>query len=173
MERASDRRDIILVVALGNRLAGDDGFGGWVADALRVGQPSECSLQDLTGASPLALLDLLEGQKGLILVDAVVDAQRPVGALVDATWAETARLVLAHDLVCSTHGLSLSDALGLASRLAILPTRVRVVGGVARALGVGEAATPEMIQAVPAAARRVRQWVARWSRETSDAGRQT
>jgi hydrogenase maturation protease len=154
--RAADAgigRGAVVVVGIGQPMAGDDGVGIAVAELLaRQG----IAVRMAADASPV--LSLLEDGARVIAVDAVVGAGRP-GEVMLLEGEQVAAGVAAAAPV-STHGLGLADAIGLARALhgdaaARAVTVVGVVIERPRALGAG--LSPAIAAAVaPAAAMAMR-----------------
>jgi hydrogenase maturation protease len=71
----------VLVLGLGNQLAGDDGIGARVASALAADPRLPAGVEARqAGSDLLRLADALSGRRNVVLVDAVLDADR-VGAV--------------------------------------------------------------------------------------------
>jgi hydrogenase maturation protease len=139
------------VIGVGNRWAGDDSAGLLVAEALRDRVPAGVAVTTHEG-EPTALLDLWEGARVAVVVDAITGAGPP-GA-VHAFDATTSPLP-ASFAGPSTHAFSVAQAIELARRLGRLPARVVVVGVEGRRFEAGAAPTPEVEDAIPAGAARV------------------
>ena len=111
------------VIGLGQRVAGDDGVGLAVVDALRArGVPA--GVEVVCASEDAALVSLLETAVPVVLVDAVLGS--PAGDVLELDPAELARRD-AHAV--STHGIGVADAVALARTLApetVAPS-VRVV----------------------------------------------
>lgn len=153
----------VLVLALGNPEAGDDGVGPRVARELRARDDPRMRVVDLASGGPSALLDELEGGGGLIVVDAVTGPGLVPGEVVDVDWRDPARPGLAGGAAISSHAMSVGEQLRLADRLGILPGRVRIVCVALGSAKLGDAMSPAVRDAVPGATSRVLEWVARWS----------
>jgi len=141
----------ILVVAPGNPMAGDDGFGQRVAARLQDLDPPSLQIVDLGREGPAGLLDHLENQAGLILVDAVTAPGRSPGEIVDVDWASEGRPALVHESALSTHGLSIARQLELAAGLGLLPGRVRLIGAVLESTRCGDGLSAPLVPAVSSA----------------------
>ena len=150
------------MAALGNPMAGDDAFGPLVARHLLGLDHPRLQVVDLGRESPSTLLDYLEGQSGLIVVDAVDAPGLTVGEVLDVDWRAADRPQLLHESALSTHGLTVADQLDLATSLNLLPERARLIGAVAATAqlggGISSALTPALAQAV----QRVLFWWERW-----------
>ena len=116
----------VLIACVGNADVAADALGPRVAAHLAPLASRDVRVADL-GTSPAQLLDLLPERDALIVVDAVVNAPRFSGPLIDLEWP-TARTLRSLEPAHSTHGLSVAEQLELADRLEMLPDEVRIVG---------------------------------------------
>lgn len=91
------------VIGVGHGGSGDDAVGLAVARRLR-----EKGVEALEVSEPTALLELLDTNRPVIIVDAVVGADDP-GAVVELSTTSIARARFV-----STHGLDVASAVGLA-----------------------------------------------------------
>ncbi len=113
-----------LVVALGQRVAGDDGAGLAVLDELRRRVlPQDVELRSLAEAS--SLVPLLETRRLVIVVDAVVGPEP--GAVLVLSPADLAR---GSAMSVSSHGIGVGQAVELARTLygEALSSRIDIVG---------------------------------------------
>ena len=114
-----------LVIGLGNPLRGDDGVGVCVAQMLTEQVlPPGVEVVD-GGTQGLGIVNLMEGWRRVILVDAAAVGKSP-GQFVRFTLDE-ARLP-GDDQHLSVHAAGLNDALLLAQALKILPDEVIIFG---------------------------------------------
>lgn len=156
----------ILVATFGNTMAGDDAFGQLVGDRVRAMELQDVAIAQV-GAQPYGLVHRLEDDHpGLVIVDASLATQEiSAGQLLDLDFLAPNNLQLVHDIVVSTHGLSVANELELARRLHVLPPRVRLVTATVEHFEVGSPPTVVTQRLVePAAicvARIVRQWRSR------------
>jgi hydrogenase maturation protease len=147
----------ILVVGIGQSLRGDDAAGLAAVQFWQEAYPESANHPavrveqiELPG---LSLLDELDGPTAAILVDAVRSGGKP-GSL---------HLLGEDDLSTfgagtgSAHGMGVAETLALGRRLypGVLPSTIVLVGIEAGELGLGEALSPEVSQALPAAARAI------------------
>jgi hydrogenase maturation protease len=139
------------VIGVGNSWAGDDAAGVLVVQALRDRLPGAVAAVTHEG-EPTALLDLWDGARLAVVVDAVEGAGPP-GTVhtFDATDAPLPASIEGR----STHAVTLAQAVELARSLGRLPARLVVVGIEGRRFEAGAAPLPEVAGAVEAAARRV------------------
>jgi hydrogenase maturation protease len=147
------------VIGLGQPAAGDDGVGLEVVTHLRRrGLPAGVEL--LTVPEPSALIPLLlAGTAAVVLVDAVL--AEPPGRVLDLTVEALARRA---PRPVSSHGLDLGGAVELARALGggEVSGRIMVVAvSIARPRRLCFDLSPEVAAAVPVAAARVLEVVAR------------
>ncbi len=128
----------IVVLCVGNLLAGDDGVGVHVADALRPGQSTEVMPGGTVpgGALPggvrvvdggtigLELLSVIEDARALVIVDAV-ELRAPPGT-VRVLEGPALHAALARHM--SVHQVAVADLLALGRLTGRLPERVAMVG---------------------------------------------
>jgi len=127
----SERASVVLI-GVGNALRHDDAAGLEVvrrlraqANAARIAARAQIALLEHEG-EPLALLDMWEGARAAVLVDAVSSGAEP-GTIhrVDASRGPIpARLRSS----TSTHAVGLGEAIELARELRRLPARVLLYG---------------------------------------------
>lgn len=115
-----------LVVCIGNRLVGDDGFGPQVFDALaRESLPPHVHVR-LLETRGIALLDELDGPDLLIVVDAVQLGAAPgtLHVLESETLRDVARMPV------TSHDIALNEALAVCGVLypERLPSNVLFIG---------------------------------------------
>jgi len=107
------------VIGIGAEDRGDDAAGLLVARLLRLAAPQGVEVHESAGDAG-RLLELIEGADRVV----VVDAAR--GAGVPGTVKRVQLDAALESPACSTHGLGLAEALGVASELGILPPVLRV-----------------------------------------------
>jgi len=135
----------ILILGLGNPLRGDDGIGPRVVDALlQRGLPAGVEALD-AGAAGLDLLNLLEGPRRVIVVDAADVGLEP-GRFARFTPDE-ARLVGVADAL-SSHGAGLAEALALARACGQPLPEIVIFGVQPESLEWGEGLSPAVKGAV-------------------------
>lgn len=140
------------VIALGQPSAGDDGVGVAVLAALRArALPPDVELSHLSDAT--ALVSLLDSPVPIILVDAVLAS--PAGQVVELGPDE---LASSEPLRMSSHGLGITEAIGLARALSdgadVAPVRIVAIT-IKRPERYGHGLSDEALAAVPVAAARV------------------
>ncbi|MBN1529374.1 MAG: hydrogenase maturation protease [Thermoleophilaceae bacterium] len=137
------------MLGIGNPWRGDDAAGLEVARRLR-----EAGLRALEReGEPSTLLDAWEGEREVILVDAVSSGCEP--GTVHRLDAAAAPLP-AELFAVSTHHLSVADAVELARSLGRLPERLELYGIEGAAFDAGGGMTPAVAEAVEAVAAELR-----------------
>lgn len=136
-----------LIIGLGNPLRGDDGVGICVVRAL-----AERSLPDGVevmdgGTQGLGLVNLMEGRRRVILVDAASMGQNP-GQFVRFALGEAC--LRGDDQPLSVHAAGLREALLLAQALRMLPDQLIIFGVQPAKVDWGDALSPEIEAALPA-----------------------
>ena len=134
-----------LVLGIGNDLRGDDGAGLEVARRLRAAGVRALGC----AGDPSGLLDVWEGERDVILVDAVRSGAAP-GTLhrMDAR----ARPLPTRLFCGSTHHVGVADAVELGRALGRLPERLRIVGIEGESFATGTGLSPAVDRAVEAVA---------------------
>jgi hydrogenase maturation protease len=155
---------MIAMIALGQKLRGDDGAGlaavrCWQAMFPEQAGNAEARIE-LAGLPGLGLLDLLQGVKAAILVDAV-QSGAPAGSVHLFTEPDLANRSL---VTSSVHGFGVKEALALGRALAERgsfslppPERIAIVGLEAGRLDLTQALSPDVQAALPAAARLIQE----------------
>ncbi|SFI85216.1 hydrogenase maturation protease [Albimonas pacifica] len=141
----------VRVIGLGAPLRGDDAVGREVARRLRAHAPPGVEIHDSDGETA-ALVELLEGARAAILVDACRSGAAP-GALrrLDAAAGPLPAGLGA----VSTHGLGPAEAIELARALGVLPPRCLVYAIEAARFDPGAPLTPAVALAAERAAERI------------------
>lgn len=112
----------ILLLALGNDILGDDAVGLLAARALRRLGPKNVDVVESFEAG-FALLDLMQGYRSVVIVDAIHTGTAPPGTLHEYTRDDFER-VIAH----SPHYVGLPELFAIARRLDLpFPEDVRIV----------------------------------------------
>jgi len=129
-----------VVIGLGNEFRGDDAAGRKVARSLLDSTlPPHVEVREATGESA-RLLELWDGKERVLLVDAVHSGAEP--GTIHRFDASSSPLPGTFSPTCSTHSLSLPDAIGLARTLGRLPRVVIVYGIEGRNFETGAPPTP-------------------------------
>jgi hydrogenase maturation protease len=149
-----------VVVGVGNEFRRDDGAGPEVIARLRALQPGDASLSGVTLAlsdgEPGRMIDLWEGTRLAVVIDAVRDPAMPPGYRYQVAVDALTGIV---DGVASSHSIGLGDTVELARVLGRLPARLTVLAVVGRDFGFGTELTAEVAAAVPELVERVREIV--------------
>ncbi len=145
------------MIAIGQRVGGDDGVGYAVLERLQAdGVPAGVEL--VRADEDAALVGLLETAAPVVIVDAVLGA--PPGLVVELAPAD---LAAGGCTPVSTHGLGVAQAIALAHAVApdgVAPS-IRIVGvTIERPTRYAQALSPAVAAAVAPAAARVRALVA-------------
>lgn len=132
-----------LVIGLGRADCGDDAAGPHVIERLERQHGRAVETRICTGGT-LALLDMWQGRRRVVLVDAVQANERP-GTLLQLDLART-------PLPCSlqhvsTHDLGLGEAVEMARSLHVLPQTLIFYGIVGRDFAPGSSMHPEVSRA--------------------------
>ena len=137
----------VLVLGLGNPLRGDDAIGPRVVEELtRRGLPEGVTALD-GGAGGLDLLQVLEGWKRVVVIDAA-DVGREPGQFVRFT-PDQVRLAQAADRF-SLHHAGLSEVLALADALGRALPEIVIFGAQPAGVGWGEGLSPAVETVLPA-----------------------
>lgn len=134
-----------MVVGVGNEYRGDDGAGRQVARALTAPPLPGIEVRESSGES-LSLMELWAGADRVLLVDAVQTGAEP-GTLHRFDAGDTP-LPAEFLQQCSTHALSLAEAVEMARALDSLPREVVVYGIEALSFEHGTTLTPTVREAV-------------------------
>ena len=149
-----------VVVGVGNEFRRDDGAGPEVIARLRALQPGDASLSGVTLAlsdgEPGRMIDLWEGTRLAVVIDAVRDPAMPPGYRYQVAVDALTGVV---DGAASSHSIGLGDTVELARVLGRLPARLTVLAIVGRDFGFGTELTAEVAAAVPELVERVREIV--------------
>jgi hydrogenase maturation protease len=160
MTRRGDPGQRTVVVGVGNEFRRDDGAGPAVIARLRALQPGDASLSGVTLAlsdgEPGRMIDLWEGARLAVVIDAVRDSRLPPGHRYQLAAGPLAG---AADGTASSHGISLGDTVELARVLGRLPARLTVLAVVGRDFSFGTEMTAEVAAAVAELVEQVREIV--------------
>jgi hydrogenase maturation protease len=138
----------VRVIGCGNPEAGDDAVGLLAVGLARRRLPPEVDVVEAGLA--LKVLDLLEDVDAVVIADAVrtPSGGRKAGALIHAI-GDPDGLPAELRSALSSHGLGLSEAVGLAAAIGPLP-RVVFLGVEAGDLTIGHGLSPAVAAALPA-----------------------
>jgi hydrogenase maturation protease len=161
-----------VVLGLGNRIQGDEALGALVVEALErpdgplTALPDPGAVEAIDGGTVgLALLPLIEGLDGLVVVD-LIDGGREPGTLQDLDGT----LLLRRDIVMGVHDLGATELLATLQLMGSMPRRVRVVGIQPMRVSLGTELTPEVQAAVPALVEAVIDHLRTWQKEDGSDG---
>jgi len=136
----------LVVLGLGNPLAGDDGIGVALAEALAEAGPAAGAQVRVAGSDPLALLEELLAGRRVLLLDACRFGGRPGETtwlrLDDPTWPLAAAPL-------SLHGLDLPAVFELARALRLPLERAWLYGVEPAEIREGRGLSPAMRDAWP------------------------
>lgn len=157
------QRRTTLVLGIGNLLLRDDSVGVHAVRYLQQTTPEEFGLRCVdVGTLSFTLAEMIEEAPRLIVVDAarMGDVPGTVRSFQDADLDRFLRKPRQ-----SMHEVGLPDLFDMARLRDCLPTRRAMVAIQPRRIEVGEAITPEVAQAIPEAARMVREIARQWDEE--------
>jgi hydrogenase maturation protease len=139
-----------LVVCIGNDLVADDGVGHAVYHVLASRLPADTNLK-LLGLGGMSLLEEFQGEKHLIVVDAV-QLGAPPGTIHVMDWS----MIPSGGSHVSCHGIGIREAMAVSQKLypEATPRTVHLIGVEGRCFDkLGEGLSREVAAAVePAAA---------------------
>lgn len=151
-----------LVLGLGNPLMGDDGVGWRVAKEVesQLAAQRACFLPestievDLHAGGGLSLMERLIGYDRTILIDAM-DLGRTTGSVTSLRFEELPDPFAGH--LASSHETNLQTALNMGKAMGVhLPQDIFLVAIESdRVYELTEAVSPEVVEAIPTAVRRV------------------
>jgi hydrogenase maturation protease len=157
-------RQRTVVVGVGNEFRRDDGAGPAVIARLRALQAGDESLSHVTLAlsdgEPGRMIDLWEGARLAVVVDAVRDTTMPAGHTCQLTVDTlTSHLNGTADGAASSHGIGLGETVELARVLGRLPARLTLLAVAGHDFGFGTELTAEVAAAVTELVEQVREIV--------------
>jgi hydrogenase maturation protease len=162
MDSQTQTEHPVLVVGVGNEYRGDDGVGVVVARLLREALNPTVTVLEETGDG-LALMAAWKGADLVIVIDAVDSGGQPgTVCRLDARLQQS----VAAPPTCSTHAISLMEAIQLARALGELPPRLIVYGVQGKNFELGVGLSAEVAKAVPEVTKLVLQEVGRASPST-------
>jgi hydrogenase maturation protease len=153
------RNGTIVVLALGNPLAGDDGAGPMALALLAARYPEDAAIAfEDGGTAGIGLLPLVEEADSLLILDAVRTGAAP-GTVAQFAGEEIAATLRS---VWSPHQIGFADTLALARLRDRIPPRLRLVGIEAESLDFGAPLSRAVAAGLPlmvaAAERCLRDW---------------
>ncbi len=141
-----------MVIGIGNEYRGDDGVGRIVARRIAALGIAGVSVCEASGES-LTLMELWRGAGRVLLVDALKSGAEP--GTVMRMDAGSAPLPAEFVQQCSTHALSLAEAVELARSLGQLPPEVVIYGIEGLSFEHGNRLTPTVARAAEEAVERI------------------
>jgi len=143
--RLSAARAPLLVLGLGNVLLRDEGVGVRVVEAMRaLPLPPEIELCD-GGTASLTLLDVLDGRRKIVVVDALEVGTTP-GSVVRLTGED----FLGRSAVrVSLHELGFAETLLAAQRMGLAPAEVVILGVQPQTIACGLDLSPPLVARIP------------------------
>jgi hydrogenase maturation protease len=117
----------ILVIGLGNPILGDDGVGWRVAEAVSSHSDLPIDVEfDFLAVGGITLMERLVGYERVILIDAIVTNQYPIGTVVCFDLQDLPYSDIGH--MGSAHDTTLPNALQMGTQLgAKLPNEITVI----------------------------------------------
>ncbi len=141
----------LLVIGIGNELAGDDAVGLAAAGRIRASRPDGVEVVEAQ-REPTALIDHWTPEDSVVLVDAMRSGAQP-GTI---RRFDVTRDPLPDSLdSVSTHSLALGVTIELARQLGRMPARMVVYAVEGRQFGIGRSMSPECEVALDALAQAV------------------
>jgi hydrogenase maturation protease len=144
VKKDSPHSSAIRIIGLGNGMRGDDAVGLLAARRLHqtIGDRAEVIEAEMAGVD---LIQLMEGARVVILIDAARSGQSP-GTIhrLDASAGPISVRMAPH----SSHALGTSEAVELARVMGVLPPRVIVYGIEAGNMEAGQALSSLVAQAL-------------------------
>lgn len=143
----------VRIIGLGNELRGDDAVGLLAARRLRARVDGRIEVVEAEMAG-VEIMELMEGARGMILIDAVQSGQAP-GTIhrLNASAGPISPLVFPH----SSHAINAVDALELARTLGTLPPIVIVYGIEAGDTEAGHPLSPQVARSLEEVVERILQ----------------
>jgi hydrogenase maturation protease len=132
----------IVVLGVGNRLMGDDGFGPRVIEALEKRDiPSNVEVMD-AGVGGMAILSWIEGADKVVIIDSVQTGNVPPGTVYRFTDKE---LPPSDMFMLSLHDLNLVDTINIGRIVQKMPDEIIILGvEVKRVAEFEDRLTPEV-----------------------------
>lgn len=156
----------VLLLGLGNELAGDDAVGIVVARAVKnqIGRTRADDYVDVvvSSAAGLALLEFFDGHDRAIVVDSIVTGKNPPGTIVEMGMDE-----VGHVVAPSVHQAGLPELAAVATRMGLeFPSRTLVLAvEVVDPYTLGAEMSDPVVAAVPELVRRSREQAMKWAAE--------
>lgn len=118
----SERIHSILVLGLGNDILGDDAVGLLAARGLQLEFSNQVDIVE-AAVSGFEIMEILEGYKSVLLLDAVVTNQHPPGTILELSKEQFKNVV-----AISPHYMGLPEVFQLADKMKIsFPTDIKIL----------------------------------------------
>ena len=134
-----------LIIGIGNRIRGDDAAGLVAANRLMSLAQKSWEIQ-VTDGEPTKLMELWNGRKSVIVIDAVVTDHASVGTVHNWDASEKPLPTCSH--IASSHALGLSEAIEISRVLNQLPAKIRVIGIEGGSYEMSEMISPPVERAI-------------------------
>lgn len=135
-----------LVIGVGNSDRGDDGAGLQLVELLEAGRTAATRLHTARCQGDLTqLLDLWAAQDEVIVADMITLQDAAPG---EVCWFDVGSEPLPYAVACSSHSVSLAQAIELARTLGRMPQRLQVVGIVGSMTELGQGLSAPVAAAV-------------------------
>jgi hydrogenase maturation protease len=154
----------MLVLGLGNEIAGDDAVGLLVARALREELGGVVDVEE-SSASGMALIELFADHDRVVVIDAIRTGRNPPGTITEMTLAHVGPVAAP-----SLHQAGLPELAAVSERLGLrFPAETAVFAvEVLDPYTIGAPMTEPVARAVAECARHVRDRIDRWGRDESE-----
>lgn len=141
--------DTPLVIALGNRLCGDDAFGPQVLELLNQRLQNQAELV-LNPGDILSLVNTWRERRQVYLVDACRDSARRPGEVVviEDALCDSGKNLQTLSRSCSSHALNIIDAIELSHTLQCAPQNLCIFAAVGEHFATGEKIGAAVLAAV-------------------------
>jgi hydrogenase maturation protease len=148
----SSNQKQILILGVGNDILGDDAVGLIAARALQDEFQESANIVE-AAMGGLQLMELLEGYKKVLILDAIVTAEHPYGTILELSKEE-----FKHTVAIAPHMVSLPESLQLAEKLGIpFPEEIRILAmEIENPYELREGLSPSVEQALPEMVSRAR-----------------
>lgn len=139
-----------LIIGLGNEILTDDRVGIELVRVLKAKVRNADIVEAAVGG--LELIQLMNGYRKVIIIDAVMTGRHEAGSLITLTPED-----FPHGSAMVRHQIGLNEALELGRCTGMnLPTEIVIYGvEVREIMTFGESCTPEIARRIPALARRI------------------
>jgi hydrogenase maturation protease len=147
---------MMLVIGLGNPILGDDAVGWRIVEQVQKQINDDTRVEfDFLSLGGLSLMERMIGYEQVILVDAIVTGNYPVGTVLTNSIDRLPNRAIGH--LCSAHDTTIQNALAMGRSMgAHLPDQIYVITVESQSVyNFSEELTPEVQAAVPEAVNKV------------------